>query len=215
MPAPGATLAQDTQRTTSGRWKMLLLALVCAAPVVASYISYYVVRPGGGTSLGQLIDPQRPLPALAATDLSGQPFDLPSLKGQWLLVSVAGGDCDAACQNHLYLQRQLRESLGKEKDRVDWVWLINDNALPPAALTPALQQATVLRVEPSALKAWLEPAPGQQLADHLYVVDPMGNWMMRFPAAMDTSGAAKAKRDLERLLRASSSWDEPGRPVKP
>jgi len=43
----------------------------------------------------------------------------------------------------------------------------------------------------------------------------MGNWMMRFPAAMDTGGAAKAKRDLERLLRASSSWDEPGRPVKP
>ena len=132
-----------------------------------------------------------------------------------MLVSVAGGDCDPACQKHLYLQRQLRESLGKEKDRVDWVWLINDNALPPAALAPALQQATVLRVEPGALKAWLEPAPGQQLADHLYVVDPMGNWMMRFPAAMDTSGAAKAKRDLERLLRASSSWDEPGRPVKP
>ena len=57
--------------------------------------------------------------------------------------------------------------------------------------------------------------PGQQLADRLYVVDPMGNGMMRFPAAMDTSGAARAKRDVERLLRASSSWDEPGRPGKP
>lgn len=53
------------------------------------------------------------------------------------------------------------------------------------------------------------------MADHLYVVDPMGNWMMRFPAAMDTAGAAKAKRDLERLLRASSSWDEAGRPGQP
>jgi len=28
---------------------------------------------------------------------------------------------------------------------------------------------------------------------------------------MDTAGAARAKRDLERLLRASASWDEPGR----
>ena len=215
MPSLGDAVAQDARRTRAGRWQMLLLALVCAAPVIASYFSYYVVRPEGRRNYGELIDPQRPIPAAAATDLSGRPFDLTSLKGQWLLLSVAGGACDEACQSNLYLQRQLRESLGKEKDRVDWVWLINDNALPPAALTPALQQATVLRVDPSALKAWLEPAPGQQLADHLYVVDPMGNWMMRFPAAMDTSGAAKAKRDLERLLRASSSWDEPGRPAKP
>ena len=177
--------------------------------------AYYVIRPEGRRVYGELINPQRTVPALTASTLNGAATRLESLKGQWLLVSVAGGDCDPACQKHLYLQRQLRESLGKEKDRVDWVWLINDNALPPAALTPALQQATVLRVEPSALKAWLEPAQGQQLADHLYVVDPMGNWMMRFPAAMDTSGAAKAKRDLERLLRASSSWDEPGRPAKP
>jgi hypothetical protein len=28
---------------------------------------------------------------------------------------------------------------------------------------------------------------------------------------MDAAGAAKAKRDLERLLRASSSWDQAGR----
>ena len=58
---------------------------------------------------------------------------------------------------------------------------------------------------------WLTPAAGQALADHLYVVDPMGNWMMRFPARMDAAGAARAKRDIERLLRASASWDEPGR----
>ena len=57
----------------------------------------------------------------------------------------------------------------------------------------------------------LEAANGQQLADHLYLVDPMGNWMMRFPAQLDLAAAAKAKRDLERLLRASSSWDQPGR----
>ena len=128
---------------------------------------------------------------------------------------MAGGACDAPCQNHLYLQRQLRESLGKEKDRLDWVWLVNDNAAIPDALAPALQKATVLRVDGAALNAWLAPAAGQQQADHLYVVDPMGNWMMRFPAGMDASGAAKAKRDLERLLRASSSWDDAGRPGQP
>lgn len=208
MPAPGATLAQDTQRTTSGRWKMLLLALVCAAPVVASYISYYVVRPGGGTSLGQLIDPQRPLPALAATDLSGQPFDLPSLKGQWLLVSVAGGACDAACERQLYLQRQLREVLGRDKDRVDRVWLIPDQAEVRPALLPALAQAWTLRVDAARLSQWLQADAGQTLSSHLYLVDPRGDWMMRFPADADP---VRIKKDLMRLLKASNSWDEAGR----
>ena len=35
--------------------------------------------------------------------------------------------------------------------------------------------------------------------------------MMRMPASLDKAEAGKAKRDLERLLRASASWDEPGR----
>ena len=68
-----------------------------------------------------------------------------------------------------------------------------------------------LRVDAGALTEWLAPAQGHAMAEHLYLVDPMGNWMMRFPAALDLAGAAKAKRDLERLLRASASWDTAGR----
>ena len=83
------------------------------------------------------------------------------------------------------------------------------------SLLPALAQATVLRVDGAQLAQWLAPAPGQQLADHLYLVDPMGNWMMRFPAAhgrpLDAAAAKDIKRDLDRLLRASASWDRPGR----
>jgi hypothetical protein len=111
----------------------------------------------------------------------------------------------------LYLQRQLRETLGKEKDRVDWVWLVTDDAPIPDALRPALKGATVLRVGELQLSQWLSPAVGQLLPDHLYVVDPMGNWMMRFPAGLDIEGASKAKRDLDRLLRGSNSWDDAGR----
>lgn len=210
-----ADAVASAQRTRHGRWKMLGVLAICAAPVIASYFTYYVIRPEGRRNYGELIDPQRTLPALTVATPDGASVPLASLKGQWLLVSVAGGACDAPCQNHLYLQRQLRESLGKEKDRLDWVWLVNDNAAIPDALAPALQKATVLRVDGAALNAWLAPAAGQQQADHLYVVDPMGNWMMRFPAGMDASGAAKAKRDLERLLRASSSWDDAGRPGQP
>ncbi|TFZ01108.1 SCO family protein [Ramlibacter rhizophilus] len=212
LPSPQAAADTDARRTRAGRWKMLAVLLVCAAPVVASYFTYYVVRPEGRRNFGELIEPQRPLPAWSATTLAGQPVPLPSLRGQWLLVTVAGGACDARCENNLYLQRQLRESLGKNMDRLDRVWLVNDQADVPSSLQPALAQATVLRADPQALAAWLQPAPGRDLSSHLYVVDPMGHWMMRFPADLDRAGAAKAKRDLERLMRASASWDQAGRP---
>ncbi len=194
-----------------GRWKMIAVLLVCAAPVVASYLTYYFIRPDARRVYGELVDPQRPLPDLRAKSLAGVEVNLRSLKGQWLLVSVSGGGCDATCQRQLYLQRQIRESLGKEKDRVDRVWLITDETTVAAPLLPALRDATVLRVEPGVLNQWLVPASGQLLPEHLYLVDPLGNWMMRFPAALDVTSAAKAKRDLERVLRASGSWDRAGR----
>ena len=143
--------------------------------------------------------------------LSGHRINLKTLKGQWLLVSVAGGACNELCGRHLYLQRQMREGLGKDKGRLDWIWLISDDAEVPSSLLPALKEAAVLRVSQTGLSAWLSPGAGRELADHLYLVDPMGNWMMRFPPDLDVSGAARARRDLERLLRASASWDQPGR----
>ena len=195
----------------AGRWRMLLILLVCAAPVIASYFTYYVIRPEGRRNFGDLIEPQRPLPVAQGLNLQGQTVPLSGLKNQWLLVSVAPAACDALCQSNLYLQRQLRESLGREKDRFDRVWLISDDAPVPDALQPALQGATVLRVPALTLSGWLEPAAGSALSDHLYVVDPMGHWMMRLPPRLGVENASRAKRDLERLLRASRSWDQPGR----
>jgi hypothetical protein len=215
LPEPGPALAESEQaarRRRTGRWKMLMVMLVCAAPVLASYFTYYVIRPEGRRNFGELINPQRTVPQAQAVDLSsGQAVPLDSLKGQWLLLSVGGGACDEACQQRLYFQRQLREGMGREKDRVDWVWLVNDAQPVSEALMAGLKQATVLRVAPDVLSGWLAPAAGQTLEAHLYVVDPMGNWMMRFPAPMTIDTAPKAKRDLERLLRASSSWDKEGR----
>ena len=214
LPLPQDAAAADAERTARGRLKMLAVMLVCAAPVVASYLTYYVIRPEGRRNYGELVEPQRPLPAVTAITLDGKPVALPSLKGQWLLVSVAGGACDTACEKHLYLQRQLRESLGKEKDRWDWVWLVSDGAPVRESLRPALQQATVLRVDAAQLAQWLQPAPGHELRDHLYVVDRLGHWMMRFPAGQESSGAGRVRRDLDRLMRGSSSWDQAGRPAQ-
>lgn len=211
MDSPGLQSLDAPLRTRRGRMWMLLVWLICAAPVVASYVTYYVIRPQTQASFGALIEPQRPLPDLVARSMDGRPVHLTSIQGQWLLISVARGECDASCQQHLYLQRQLRESLGKEKDRVDWVWLVSDAAPVPNALQPALAGATVLALPQAALEKWLSADTGHRLEDHLYVVDPMGNWMMRFPAELDLQSAAKAKRDLDRLLRASVSWDQAGR----
>ena len=202
---------QATERSRKGRIKMLLVLLVCAAPVLASYFTYYVIRPEGRRNFGELIAGQPPIPAVQAQTLDGRTIDLQSLQGQWLLVSASPAACGTVCQNNLYLQRQLRESMGREKERVDWVWLITDEGDPPAALLDGLSQATVLRVPQADVAQWLAPAAGQQLTQHVYVVDPMGHWMMRFPALMALADAAQARRDLERLLRASASWDTEGR----
>lgn len=215
LPHPQEAADGDARRTAMGRMRMLLVLAVCAAPVVASYFTYYVVHPTGRAAHGELIDPVRPVPAASAATLDGKPVALPSLKGQWLLASVASGACDAACERRLYLQRQLRETLGKDKDRVDWVWFVDDAAPVREELLRAVSQATVVRVDHRVLEAWLAPGAGHALADHLYLVDPMGNWMMRFTpsvgAELDTAGAKSIKRDIDRLLRASASWDEPGR----
>jgi hypothetical protein len=209
MPEPG--LQADVRRTRTGRVKMLLVLLVCAAPVVVSYFSYFVLRPQARSNYGALISPTRSLPALPLRTLDGQAVDAASLRGQWLLLALGPADCVGDCQKRLYMQRQLREMLGRERDRVDKIWLVTDGAELPAALRAALQAdpgLQVLRVPRAALAAWLQPQAGHALEDHLYLVDPMGEWMLRVPADPDP---ARIKRDLDRLLRASASWDRPGR----
>ncbi len=206
MPAPVVV-----RRTAKGRLMMLLVLAICAAPVVASYLTYYVIRPHGRTTnYSELVQPPRPLPAqLPLTDLQGQPRDAASLTGHWLLVVVAGGACDARCERHLWIQRQLRETLGRDSGRLAKLWLIDDAAVPRAETLQAISggvPATVLRAPASALREWLQPAPGDTLERHMYLVDPMGNWMMRVPADPEP---ARLKGDVDKLLRASAAWDRP------
>jgi hypothetical protein len=211
MPRVEDGLAE--RRTASGRLKMLLVLAICAAPVVASYLAYFGVRPMARNNYADLIQPTRSLPAdLPLRTLEGQPVAARDLHRQWLLVSVATGVCNATCEAHLYMQRQVHQMLGKDRARMDKLWLVVDGAPPRPELLPALTQgpdpARVLRVPREAVARWLEPAPGAALEDHLYLVDPMGEWMMRVPAKPDPM---RLKKDLDRLLRASASWDTAGR----
>ncbi|HEY2560459.1 MAG TPA: hypothetical protein VGI48_12175 [Caldimonas sp.] len=218
LPSPREVAA--LRRTERGRWTMVLVLIICAAPVIASYFAYFVVRPQARTNYGELIVPTRPIPAsLPLADLAGAAVAPATLRGQWLVVVVAGGACDARCEHHLWLQRQLHAALGANQDRVDKVWLVDDKVLPRpetlraiAATAEAQQTAfpptTVLRTSRAALLGWLAPAAGHELEDHLYLVDPHGEWMLRVPAAADPG---RLKRDLDKLLSASAGWDRPGR----
>ena len=204
--------ADEPRRRRIGRMKMLLVLLACASPVIASYFTYFVIRPEGRTNYGTLIQPTRSLPEAELRDLDDRTVPARSLRGQWLLVVVGPAACDAGCEQLLLMQRQLREMVGREKDRIDKVWLVTDDAPLRPELRAALSQPgapfTVLRMPQAQAAAWLEPAPGHGLAEHLYLVDPMGEWMMRMPAQAEPQ---RVKRDLERLLRASGFWDQPGR----
>ena len=211
----GPDLADPAQagerRTRLGRLKMLVVLAVCAAPVIASYVTYYLLQPSGRTNYGTLILPTRSLPSLVLQQLDGTELAAASLRGQWLLVVVGPSNCDAACDQRLFMQRQLREMMGRERERLDKVWLITDQG----PLSPALREAiagkaplTALRADREALARWLAPAEGHALEEHMYLVDPMGEWMMRMPAQPEP---ARVKRDLERVLRASAFWDTPGR----
>ena len=121
MPATGV-------RRLHGRLQMLLVLACCAAPVALSYLTYFVIRPQGRTNYSELITPRSIPEQLPLTRLSGETLPSSALKGQWIVAVVADGACDAVCENNLLVQRQVRESFGKDKDRVDRVWFVTDEA---------------------------------------------------------------------------------------
>lgn len=214
QPPDLADAAQAARRRTlGGRLRMLMVLAVCASPVVASYLAYYVIKPQGRTNYGALVEPPRDWPAaMPLASLDGKAVVPRALQGQWMLVVVGPGACDAACEKRLLTQRQLREMLGRERDRLDKVWLVTDETPLKPELRRALEAApapvTLLRAPDEAVARWLEPEGGRALQDHLYLVDPRGQWVMRMPAEPDPG---RVRRDLDRLLRASSSWDRAGR----
>lgn len=201
-----------TQTFPRSRWTLWLVLLVCAAPVIASYFSFYVLDLRG-RAYGDLITPTRDLPAdLPLRTLDGQPVAPISLHGQWLLTYVPDRACAVDCERMLFMQRQLREMLGKERDKLDKLVLLPDDVtLSPAqveVLTKGPVPVTVLRAPRAALASWLAPAEGRRLDEHLFLVDPMGRWMLRSPAQPDPM---RFKKDLDRLMKANAGWDQPGR----
>jgi cytochrome oxidase Cu insertion factor (SCO1/SenC/PrrC family) len=193
---------EQNKPKAKGNWKLFLVIAICAAPMIASYLAYYVFKPQGRTNYGTLIDPrQYPIPALDTTMLDGKPFSLDQLKGKWIMLQVNGSDCGEPCKTMLYEMRQLRLTQGKNMNRIERVWLITDDKPLETVLMREYDGTHFLRANPTKVKAWLPVDAGTSAADHIYLVDPLGNLMMRFPKNADPN---KIKKDLTKLLMASS-----------
>lgn len=198
---PAATPASHWRRY---RMLYLLLAVV-VAPVLASYTAYYLLPPSGRTNYGTLIEPQRPVPALPLRALDGTDFDLRSLRGHWVFVMVDGGACEAGCVDKLFHMRQQRTMTGKDRDRIERVWLITDSAPLSTVLMREFEGTHFVRAPVEPLRAFLQlpAATDARLEDHIWIIDPFSNLMLRWPKNPDPS---RTKRDTAKLLRASAGW---------
>jgi cytochrome oxidase Cu insertion factor (SCO1/SenC/PrrC family) len=180
-----------------GRIKALAIAALCLAPFVAALIAYYHWQPRGGMNYGELIEPH-PLSDPPLRRVDQRAFRLSGLRGKWILLQLDRADCAAACQAKLYDMRQVRLAQGRELERVELVWLILDEAPLETLLIREYDGTHMLRAAGSQLLAEFPP-PGGAL-DHIYLIDPHGNLMLRFPKNADPR---KMNKDLARLLQAS------------
>jgi hypothetical protein len=173
-----------------GRAKLALLGLFFLLPISASYLIWWLdLAPSTAGNYGTLLRPQ-PVVLPAAGEL----------KGKWVLVQFDGGACDAGCERKLYFMRQVRRAQNREMQRVVRLWLLTDSVPPTPELLKAIEGTLVVP------RAGIDAANGvypaeRSVTDHIYLVDPLGNLMMRFPADPDP---ARVIKDLQRLLKASS-----------
>ena len=199
-PPATASAPVSAQALRRARLKMLAILLVCAAPVIASYFAYYVIKPSGRVNYGALIEPQRDLSALQMAGLDGTRSSIAQLRGKWLLVAIEPGDCDKACTDRLYALRQIRLTTGKDRDRIERVLLVTGDGAPPAQVMAEYEGTVVARVQAALVEQGFPAEDGALASEHLYVIDPLGNLMMRFPRNVDLN---RMKKDIAKLLRAS------------
>jgi cytochrome oxidase Cu insertion factor (SCO1/SenC/PrrC family) len=184
-----------------GRAKLLLLAAFFALPVFGGYAAFlFDLAPGTKANYGELVAP-RLLPAAALERLDGKPFSLQDLRGKWVLVQLDAGACDAWCERKLYFMRQIRTAQGKDAPRIERLWLLEGAQSPKPELLAAIEGTHVARLGAGRLAAEFPVVAGNgRPADHIYLIDPLGNLMMRFPREPDPT---RMIRDLQRLLKYS------------
>ena len=172
---------------------MWLILAVCIAPVAASFAAYYLLPVRDGSNYGELL-PTQPAPHLTGARPDGAPWTIEDERNRWVVVVAAPAPCDDACAARLYATRQARTMQGRERDRIQRVWLVTgEGPVAPARLAEH-PDVTVVRADARAVAR----LPRGDAA--IYLVDPLGNQVLTWPAAPDVRGVAG---DLKKLLKAS------------
>jgi cytochrome oxidase Cu insertion factor (SCO1/SenC/PrrC family) len=184
-----------------GRQILLIIAALFLLPVLVSFALYYgkLWRPAGSASLGELIDPARPLKVAGLRNPDGTPAGSDALSGKWTLIYIGDGACDADCRTALVFGRQTRLALNDQMSRVQRVFLATGNCC--AGDYFAREQPGLVALDASApeAQALLSQFPAERRTS-LYIVDPLGNLMMRHDAAHTSKDLLT---DLKKLLKLS------------
>lgn len=167
----------------SPKAKIGLVFAICAAPIVLGTGAYLLGLHGKAGNYGELLAPRV---------LEAPAFE--ALRGKWLLVTFDAAACNAACEKKLYVVRQVRRAQGAGAERMERLWLLTDGAKPRPEVLAAIEGAHVQRAAGEE-----RLFPGNAL-EHIYLVDPLGNLMMRYPS---DPAPEKMIKDLERLLKLS------------
>ena len=164
-----------------------LVALVCAAPFIAAWVTYYFIKPTPGKSYGELLE-TRPLAPLTLHSA-----DAVKWNGKWRLVMLVADGCATECRDALYATRQARTMLGRERERLIRVFVTPRGLEQPVIVeNPDLMVITTSATLPESWRVALDRG--------ILLVDPLGNQVMLWPRNPDIK---KLNQDLSRLLRAS------------
>jgi cytochrome oxidase Cu insertion factor (SCO1/SenC/PrrC family) len=187
------------------------VALMFFAPLGLSFYLYYGKKwhPGGRVNAGELIEPARPLPALALP-LASPPAEHGAnqtnpqfLTGKWTFLYVQHGRCDDECRRHLYDTRQVRLALDREMTRVQRVFIGDEDCCNLAELKATHPDLIAIRASSAdePLLALLPMRAGAVNSHRVYLIDPLGNVMMFYAPEDKPKGMLE---DMKRLLRLSS-----------
>jgi hypothetical protein len=184
-----------------GRRQFLMIAALFLLPVIVAFAMYYgkLWRPAGSSSKGELVSPARPLQVAGLRTPDGKDAGPGIFTDKWTLIYIGDGACDADCKQALVFARQTRLALNNEMTRVQRFFFATGHCCDQDYL--AREQAGVIVYDATspAAQALLAQFPGDR-ARSLYIVDPLGNLMMRHDAGTTTKGLLE---DLKKLLKLS------------
>jgi hypothetical protein len=185
-----------TAGLTSGRRTMLLVTALLALPFIVAFVLYWFEwRPAKLANHGQLIEPPRALPETGLTLVDGRPLPTAELRRKWTLVMLAPNPCASACQQDLHQIRQVQVALNKEMVRLRRVLLgssVADLRTDPALAEIQRSYPDLIIAAPSADETgviWRTTLAGAGY--RFYVIDPLGNVMMRYPEKPEMRGCSE------------------------